>query len=109
MIRIYDAGARLNDAAAMGALLEPVPGADELRSKLESGFRGCMCLYNLETRKAFWVACDGSIALVFTVTEVTPKDAALIEFECRDVGVWSRQAFTDAVGRALGEECVTPQ
>lgn len=108
MKSIYLAAARLNNKAAMRTLLEPIPNANGLRSILKAGQSGRTQSYHEETRKAFYVACDGREVWVWTITDVTLDQAARVAAACDD-RVWSSDSFQDAVRRALGEEVVRAQ
>jgi hypothetical protein len=100
---ILIAGARLDDSTAMDALIAPIPNSEQLRQILSTGSRqGLYHVYDAETRTARYIASDGRGVLRFTVTDLTPEQAATIAAECRDITVWNGPAFQTAVERALG-------
>jgi hypothetical protein len=100
--KILSAKARLDDSAAMAALLAPISNSDVLSHRLAERRPGRMQAYDRETRIARYVVTDGSIAACYTVTDLTLEQAATIAAECESISAWELVTFQAAVERALG-------
>lgn len=100
--RILDAMARLDDAAAVNALLAPMRDSKSLKRKLRPGFRGHKYSYDRRTRTAHYLLTDGEIVACYSITDVSLDQASMIAVRCEEITVWSTAAFRAAVERALG-------
>jgi hypothetical protein len=98
--KILSAKARLDDPAAMAALLAPIPEGTELGSRLHEP--GIFARYFDEGRKCLYLISDSKTVMCFTVTDVTPMEAGAIRSQCDSITLWSAGAFQSAVERVLG-------
>lgn len=109
-MRISWAAAQLSDDSAMETLLAAVPTsyAGQLREYLKPGNAGRGCHHHPETRSARYTVCDGDTVVMFTVTDVSPEEAAVIGMEWQSIAArergFHRPGFHQAVERALGVE-----
>jgi hypothetical protein len=97
-VRLYLASAPLNDDEAIMCLSALLPSPAYLCAVVELPpiARG--------EEVARFVRCVGRELCVFWVPDVTPDQAAAITAECNAITNWSAEAFTAAVGRALGAD-----
>ena len=102
--KIFDAIARLDDAAALNALLTPIRDGVRLRKKLRPGFRGHKYFYDRHTHTARCLLTNGAVVSCFSITEVSLEEAKAIAARCEGISEWSMTAFQAAVERALGTE-----
>ena len=100
--RILDTMARLDDAAAVIALLAPMRDGKALKRKLRPGFCGHKYSYNRYTRTACYLHTDGEVVACYSITAVSLEQASMIAARCDEMTVWSTAAFRAAVERALG-------
>ncbi len=103
--RISCAVARLNDDAAMRALLEPLKDAKNVRTVLRMVRTSILCpFYDEEMRVARYVVLDINTHIVgcHFVTDVSRQQAKKITAGCVSVSRWSPAAFDTVVERVLG-------
>ena len=101
-ITILTAMARLDDSSDVNALIAPIPRGEHLRKAMSGRTSGRWLAYHDETRSARYVASDGEVVMCFTVTDLTPEQAATIAAECDAITEWNPLAFQQAVERTLG-------
>src|SRR5258708_31567348 len=96
ILSIYVASAPANDEESVMYLCACLPAPAYLRAIVEhpAPARG------EETVR--FVRCVGRELCVFWLPDVTDEEAAAIAAACEPIGRWSVEAFTAAVGRALG-------
>lgn len=104
MVKLLEAGARLDDAATLDVLVAPCTNWRQLRKLLNPGFSGRDQTYEEKTRTAWYVAADGEQVRIYTVVGVSLDEAATISAELDAVTQWSTEAFGAAVERALGSK-----
>ncbi|MDP9013473.1 MAG: hypothetical protein M3O41_12615 [Pseudomonadota bacterium] len=102
--RIFDATARLDDAAALSALIAPMRDTATLKKKLRPGFRGHKYFYDRRTHTARYLLTNGDVVACYSVTEVSLGEAKAIAARCERMDEWSMTAFKAAVERALGTD-----
>jgi hypothetical protein len=96
--KIFTAMARLSDSAALAKLLAPISSSDGLRKMLGPGRSVAAKRYESEAQLAHFIFSDGATVMCFTVTEVTPDEAAAIAAACDEMGAsWSTKAFKSVV------------
>ena len=103
---IFSAAAKLDDAPAMKKLLAhvPEPYAGQLRESLRPGASGRAFHFHDESRTARLTVCNGDMAMMFTVTDVSRDEAKAIATECESIHEWGESRFQQAVKRALNLE-----
>jgi hypothetical protein len=102
--RIHTTCAQLDDGAAMGQFLSPIPDAEQLAKLLAKGVPVSTRAYDDENQTARYVESDGKAVMCFTVVDVTIDQAEMIEIEFEDAGAGDETAFLQAVVRALGDD-----
>jgi hypothetical protein len=100
--KIVDAMARLDDAAAMIALLAPMRAGTRLQEKLRLGFRGHQYFYDRRSRTARYLHTDGTTVVCFSIARVSLSQASAVAMRCDLMSDWSTVAFRAAVQRAIG-------
>jgi hypothetical protein len=104
-IKVYQAGACIDDAQSMSTLLAPLKNAAELLTLVREGRAPFYNQnYDRETRTARYAVCDGTMMLVYTLTNVSLAEAAAVGARCQGIREWSYDAFSAAVDLAFGEE-----
>jgi hypothetical protein len=104
-IKVYQAGARLDDEQSMSTLLAPLKNAAELLSIVNEGRTPFYNQnYDRETRTARYAVCDGTTMLIYTLTNVSLAEAAAVGACCQGIREWSYEAFSAAVDLAFGEQ-----
>jgi len=100
---IFSAAAHLGDGPAMEKLLKqvPEPYAGQLRESLRPGASGRAFHFHDESRTARLTVCNGDMAMIFTVTNVSREEAKAIATECESIHEWGESRFQQAVKRAL--------
>jgi hypothetical protein len=106
-LRIYAAGAPLDDEEAIMWLSALLPSPVYLRAIVEPP----TSTHRLEeeTDSVRFVRCVGRELYVFWVPDVTTPQAAAITAACEPIRKWSVEAFTAAVGRALNAKVLRMQ
>ena len=102
-VNIFAAAAHLGDAPAMKKLLAqvPEPYVGQLRASLTPGASGRAFHFHDESRTARFTVCNGDMAMIFTVTNISREDAKAIATECESIHEWGESRFQQAVKRAL--------
>jgi hypothetical protein len=96
------ATARLDDGAAMGVFLAPIPNGDRLAGLLQGGRPVASRACDDETWTARFVSSDATLVKCFTVCDITIDQAEMIAAACPDVGCLDLEQFRRAVAEALG-------
>jgi hypothetical protein len=104
MEKILSVTARLDDAAAINALLAPLRDSRSIKRRLRPGFCGHKYSYYRHTRTAHYLLTDGEIVACYSVTDVSLDQAATIAVACESITDWSLGTFQAAVEHALGAE-----
>ena len=101
MEKILSVTARLDDAAAINALLAPLRDSRSIKRRLRPGFCGHKYSYYRHTRTAHYLLTDGEVVACYSVTDVSLDQAANIAAACEGIIDWSLATFQAAVERAL--------
>jgi hypothetical protein len=102
--KLHYAEILLTDWIMLDAMIETMPDGAELRGRLRRGYRGVVHRYYADTRTAFTISADGTIAQCFEVCEVTPQEALQIAEACDEIEEWSVRAFQATIGQILGRD-----
>jgi len=97
-LKIYAAGAPLDDEEAIMYLCALLPSPNYLCAVVEPPDPA----QDPEQESVRFVRCLGRDLWVFWVPDVSSDQAAAITAACEPIRRWSVEAFTAAVGRALG-------
>ncbi len=101
MVRRVDA--RVDDAASLDRLLEPLPEAAELRSRL----KGVLFVraWDAAAQRDYWVESDGVRVTCFTLSGLTLKQAAAVRVRwdaLRGRAALTEDVLADLVARETG-------
>jgi hypothetical protein len=86
----------------LDAITDAMADGAELRGLLRPGFIGTSHQYIAEIRTAFTIAADGTTALCFELSGVTPGQATQIAEACEEIDEWSVESFRVIAEEVLG-------
>lgn len=101
--------AQLTDADALERLIGRLPACRTLRTQLRPGHAEVTHGYDHDARAGYYIGSDGELAVCYTVTGVTLRQAGDIAAELTGLTTWAGGAFEAAAERALGAEILRVQ
>jgi hypothetical protein len=101
-VQIFLANARLDDSAAMTALLAPLRDGGALAKSLATRPPGCTFVYDPAAATARFIVNDTKMASCFSLVGITRAEAASVSKACEDKSDWSLNSFRATVSAALG-------
>jgi hypothetical protein len=103
-VKLFEAGARLDDELAMTTLLAPVKDAAEIRDALKPGHSFFAQRFDSETGTARYLVSDGRKVRMYSLTGISALEAAAVGICCEGIQEWNLKAFGAAVERVFGDE-----
>jgi hypothetical protein len=97
------ADARLDDGAALDRLLEPLPEAQDLRSRLSGPFFARA--WDADAQRDYWLASDGLRVTCYTISGLTLRHAAAVRVRwdaLRGRAELTENTLADLIARETG-------
>jgi hypothetical protein len=101
-VQIFLANARLDDLAAMAALLAPLRDGGALAKSLATQPPGCTCAYDSVAATARFIVNDATMVSCFSVVGITRAEATSLARACEGKSDWSLSSFQATVSATLG-------
>jgi hypothetical protein len=102
MSRILVSYSLIDDDKSMSTVISLIKNAEGLHERLvKRPETGCTQAYDAKIRTARYVVSDGKIVACFTLTDVSPEQAAEVAAETDSIAQWNLREFQAVVERVL--------